>query len=423
MLRKFHLVRRLFLSAPLLAAMALPAVAQDDIQLAPGDTVAFSLLGAPDLGRQTTIGGDGTVYLPIAGKVAAAGLNVDELRESVYAALRDRAYRVSGPGGEDVWRRVQDDEIVLDVAEYRPVYITGDVGRPGEIRYRPGMSVRQALAIVGGVGRLAQEDHEQQVLRLSDERNLLLDRIETQNTELERLDADLEAVLAQRFPDVEDSGTTGAKPLGGDSPSELEALAQRWLETRSELRESAESSNSLVLSRMESRLEVLEELDAASRENLQFEEEEFARAEEAASFRPGPENLRAAADARRGLLQSSTRALETASELLRLKLDIARFSEETKAEITNEQARLLEAVSSGTANLQNMKWQLHAINNQLVFLGAKPVGDQEASVQMKLFRANSDAMVGEAATPNMIVEPGDVLEVTLTLPDTTPAMR
>ena len=420
MLRRFRVVGRLVAAISLLAAMAHPISAQTEVQLAAGDTVAFSLLGAPDLGRQATIGGDGTVYLPLAGKVAAAGLSVDELRESINAVLRDRAYRVSGPGGEDVWRRVQEDDIFLDIAEYRPVYITGDVGRPGEIRYRPGMSVRQALAIAGGVGRLAEDDREERILRLSDERGLLMGRIGIQNTELARLGADLEAVLALRFPDPDGPGT---QPLGGDSPSELEALAQRWLAARSELRESAESGNRLALSRMESRLEVLEELDAASRENLQFEEEEFVRAEEAAAFRPGPENLRAAADARRGLLQSSTRALETASELLRLKLDMARFSEETKADIINEQTRLLEAISSGTENLHNMERQRRLIDNQLIRLGAMPTGSQEASVEMRLFRADSDATGGEAALPEMTMMPGDVLEVTLTLTDTTTAMR
>ena len=255
------------------------------------------------------------------GNVIAAGLNVDELRENVYAALRDRAYRVSGPGGEDVWRSLQEDDLFLDVVEYRPVYVTGDVGNSGEVRYRPGMSVRQALAIAGGVGRLNEDGSEQQILRLSEERSLLLGRIEIQVAELERLRTDLEALLALQFSEEASSDTTDEQPFGSEPPSELEELARRWLEARSELRDAAESGNRLVLGRMESRLEVLEELDKASRENLGFEEEEFDRAEEAAALRPSPENLRSAADARRGLLQASTRALETASELLRLKLE------------------------------------------------------------------------------------------------------
>ena len=40
-----------------------------------------------------------------------------------------------------------------------------------------------------------------------------------------------------------------------------------------------------------------------------------------------------------------------------------------------------------------------------------------------LFRANSNATAGEAAAPDMIMMPGDVLEVTLKLPDVSPEMR
>jgi polysaccharide export outer membrane protein len=39
----------------------------------------------------------------------------------------------------------------VSVAEYRPVYITGDVVRSGAEPFRPGLTVRQAIALAGGV--------------------------------------------------------------------------------------------------------------------------------------------------------------------------------------------------------------------------------------------------------------------------------
>src|SRR5260370_910899 len=36
------------------------------------------------------------------------------------------------------------------IVEYRPIYINGDVARPGEQVYRPLMTVRQAVALSGG---------------------------------------------------------------------------------------------------------------------------------------------------------------------------------------------------------------------------------------------------------------------------------
>jgi polysaccharide export outer membrane protein len=349
---------------------------------------------------------------------------VDELREQVYTALRDRTYRVGGPGGEDVWRRLQEDELYLDIAEYRPVYVTGGVRNPGEITYRPGMSVRQALAIAGGVGQPLEEGGlEDEILRLTTERALLLGRIETQITNLERYKADLEAVLAMEAEEERAGvGTAEVDGTGGEATSALEEVAQRWLDARADLRELTERGNGLLLDRMKNRLEVLQELAAASEENLSFEEEEFARVTQLVERGLVPAS--SVAEARRGLLQSSTRALETSGEVLRLRLDMTRLAEDAKAELTSEKVRLLEAVSDGTAQLRDLERQLSALNTRLTSLGATLTEDQAASVRMELFRADSDgAAAGEQATPIMVMAPGDVLEVTLTLPDAAPAIR
>ena len=36
------------------------------------------------------------------------------------------------------------------MAEYRPVYINGDVSKPGEYPYRPATTARQLVAVAGG---------------------------------------------------------------------------------------------------------------------------------------------------------------------------------------------------------------------------------------------------------------------------------
>jgi polysaccharide export outer membrane protein len=38
----------------------------------------------------------------------------------------------------------------ITIAEYRPVYVSGDVAKPGELPFRPGLTVRQAIALAGG---------------------------------------------------------------------------------------------------------------------------------------------------------------------------------------------------------------------------------------------------------------------------------
>ncbi|WP_340110470.1 polysaccharide biosynthesis/export family protein [Pikeienuella sp. HZG-20] len=422
MFRTSYALRRLLLSLSILLATHLPAAAEGEVRLAPGDTVAFSVLGAPNLDRRAMIGVDGAIYLPLAGKVVASGLTLDELREAVYAALRDRAYRVSGSDGEDVWRRPQEDEIYLDISEYRPVYVTGDVRNPGEVTYRPGMSVRQALANAGGVGRPLEETSEDEILKLLTERSLLLGRIETQIINLERLKADLDALLSMRNADDPAGEGTADATIDSDASPELKELARRWLVARENLRELTDKGNELVLDQMENRLDVLKELEAASKQSLSFEEEALARVMKLAERGVVPAS--SVAEARGGLLQSSTRALETSGEVLRMRLELTRFAEEAKADVTREEVRLLDEVSNGTAQLRDLQRQLNALNSWLAFRGATPAVEQAAAVRMTLFRSHlTDMAEGEEATPAMIMAPGDVLEVTLPPPDSAPATR
>ena len=48
------------------------------------------------------------------------------------------------------------DEVAATIVEYRPVFVTGDVTRPGEQAFRPRMTARQALASAGGFSALAR---------------------------------------------------------------------------------------------------------------------------------------------------------------------------------------------------------------------------------------------------------------------------
>jgi polysaccharide biosynthesis/export protein len=54
------------------------------------------------------------------------------------------------PDGREGYVALAPDDVLVTIAEYRPIYILGDVGKPGELPYRPGMTARQAIALGGG---------------------------------------------------------------------------------------------------------------------------------------------------------------------------------------------------------------------------------------------------------------------------------
>ena len=45
---------------------------------------------------------------------------------------------------------IDADEVTTIVAEYRPIYVNGDVSKPGEYPYRPATTARQVIAVAGG---------------------------------------------------------------------------------------------------------------------------------------------------------------------------------------------------------------------------------------------------------------------------------
>ena len=81
---------------------------------------------------------------PILGEVEAADLPLTELSRRLQDLLVTRNV-------------VQHADVVVSVAEYRPIYLGGDVLKPGEYRYRPEMTVRQAVALAGGYDRSQTE--------------------------------------------------------------------------------------------------------------------------------------------------------------------------------------------------------------------------------------------------------------------------
>jgi len=129
----------------LLALSPRPASAQlSDYRLGPGDKLQVTVFGHPDLSVQAVIGGAGSIAMPLVGQVKALQLTVPELQDAIAQAL-DRDY-------------VRNPRVVIDVLNYRPFFILGEVKNPGKYDYVLGMDARQAVAVAGGYSKRAKED-------------------------------------------------------------------------------------------------------------------------------------------------------------------------------------------------------------------------------------------------------------------------
>src|SRR5215210_14220 len=117
------------------ASISVPIWAHAEYLLAPGDVIEFSAAGVPDLKQRSRVDSSGEISLPLIGQLKAAGRPISELRTQVRQLLPTKSLRRKTPQGLDIVV-VDPEEITLEVAEYRPIYVNGDVSKPGEQVYR-----------------------------------------------------------------------------------------------------------------------------------------------------------------------------------------------------------------------------------------------------------------------------------------------
>ena len=116
------------------AAAALDAAVY---RLAPGDSVQVNVYGEPDLSVRVLIDPAGKINYPFLGQVVAAGRTAPQLAAAIAAGLRN-GYLVN-------------PDVRVSVADYRPIYISGQVRRPASYPFTLGLTLQQALALAGGM--------------------------------------------------------------------------------------------------------------------------------------------------------------------------------------------------------------------------------------------------------------------------------
>jgi polysaccharide biosynthesis/export protein len=132
----------------------LPAASGHEYRLGPGDTVRIITYGEDPLTGEFRVGDQGAVALPLTGSIGAAGRTPGELADAIAAALKKG----------DLLRK---PSVSVEVATYRPIYVLGEVNKPGQYPYQPGMTVVSAAAVAGGFTYRAVEDYAS-VVRIVD---------------------------------------------------------------------------------------------------------------------------------------------------------------------------------------------------------------------------------------------------------------
>ena len=114
-------------------------------KLGSGDRLKVTVFRHEDLSGEFALDGAGNFAMPLIGEIQAYGLTTREVEQRIQTKLSD-GYLV-------------DPQVAVEVLNYRPFYILGEVKAPGAYPYVNGMTVLNAVALAGGFSyRALQEE-------------------------------------------------------------------------------------------------------------------------------------------------------------------------------------------------------------------------------------------------------------------------
>lgn len=109
---------------------------EQNYRLAAGDHILIRVYGEDDMTVDTRLGDSCIISYPFLGDINARGMTVSDLTQRIVRGLK-------GP-------YLVDPNVSIDILEYRPFFLNGEVSKPGAIPYQPGMTLRKAVAMAGG---------------------------------------------------------------------------------------------------------------------------------------------------------------------------------------------------------------------------------------------------------------------------------
>jgi polysaccharide export outer membrane protein len=110
----------------------------------PGDQLAISVYGHPDLTQNAVVQADGTIQYPLVGRVLVSGMSAAEARDSLAKALL---------------KYLKHPNVALAVLQQGAISVTvlGNVKSPGKFQMRNGSHLSDAIAASSGVATMNGE--------------------------------------------------------------------------------------------------------------------------------------------------------------------------------------------------------------------------------------------------------------------------
>jgi polysaccharide export outer membrane protein len=401
---------RILLGAAMVAGSFFPLGAKAQQALDVGDSLQVTVAGVPELSQRGTIASDGHVSLPLVGPVYVKGLTLPEVQAKLQEELPTKSLRLRTVDGRLAVVVVEPHQITVDIAEYRPVYLMGDVAAPGDKPFRPGMTVRQAVTLAGGydVMRLRMNNPFLEIADLQSEYTNLWTEYTKAQSQVLRLESEASGKTAIDQRELTNSPLP-ATVISEISKLELEQLSARLANVEKDkvwLRHSIEDANQLIAALTDSRLRDDDD-SRLTAENLERLQELHQK-----GIISGPR----VNEERRQVLNQRIRVSQNTAQTQEMKIrrdelvrKLQRIDDERRINVTAE-------LQDAKVRVAMVSTKLQSVGEKLLYTGAvksQLVRGKGGRPEIVIFRKGERGRDRIVASEDTEVTPGDVIEVAL----------
>ncbi len=395
------------LSASLVCS-AIPAKAEYRLDV--GDILEISVAGVPDLRQRVVVQLDGSISYPLLGTFIVAGLPPSEVRAKIRTTLPTKVFRQRAPDGRENVVVIEPDQVTASVVEYRPIYVNGDVSRPGEQTYRPLMTVHQAVALSGGY-EIMRFRMNNPFLESADFRS----DYESLWTEFAKEQAHIWRMRTELGEeDKLDQKVLRDAPIPASTISQITRLEAEQLKGRQDDYQREKEFLQHSIKQADEQIGVLSEQLQKEEGGLQADTQDLQRVTEL--FGKGAVAMPRLTDARRALLLSATRKLQTISQLLYTKRQRNDFSRQLEKLDDERRINLLRELQDAGVRLNQIRAKLQAVGEKLQYTSlvrSQLIRGAGGKPQITIVRKGENGRERFIAEEDSELQPGDVVEVAL----------
>ncbi|MCR6502425.1 polysaccharide biosynthesis/export family protein [Shinella sp. CPCC 101442] len=355
------------------------------------------------LSGEFVVAQDGTLSLPVIGRIPVGSLDEADLAARIAEELKDKIGLVRVP------------EATVAVVKYPPIYVVGDVKLPGTYEFRPGLMALQALAVGGG-----ENSSDADGSTLPDRAELVANLLGLDNSimrtriKIARFHAELSDGKEPKFD----------LPAGMESPEARAVYEQEKavMTARSNLLERQANSFMELRDLLRVELETLDKKADSADADIKSVAKElnlFKTMVDKGIALPARQG-----DLERMLRSYSAARLDVSADAMRAKQNISEASRNLEGLYDRQRTEVNIELQTEQANLDQMLLKREVAQKQMLKILSKQdrtldTGDPTMLV-FSIDRLVDGRAQEIAASSDTVLQPGDVLRVTRRAKATTP---